>query len=689
MDQKEELRLRIDMNKVEIKKRIEKLKKSINHYRYQYHVLDIEEISSEALDSLKKELFDLEEKYPEFISKDSPTQRIGGEPLDRFEKFTHPQRMTSFNDAFSQKDMQDWLNRGVKLLTEKEKQLVEFYTEPKLDGLAIELIYNNGVLEVGATRGDGRIGENVTQNLKTIESIPLRLRDKKEVEKQIGREIDYRKIIVRGEAVITKKDFIRINKEREKLGLPLYANPRNLAAGSIRQLDSQVVKYRKLDADIYSLVSDLGQKEHSEEHKLLEVLGFKTNNKYNKICKTLEDVFLYHKELEQKRETLPYEIDGTVVTINNNRILKKLGIVGKAPRGAIAYKFPLKQSTTIIKDVEFQTGRTGAITPVAILKPVLIEGVTISRATLHNEQEIKRLGLKKGDTVVVGRAGDVIPDIIKVLDELRDGKEEDIIIPNKCPTCNTELIRKTGDIVWYCPNKDCYARKLRDITHFVSKQAFNIVGLGKSIVKQLIDIGLINDAADIFSLKKGDLMELEGFEEKASDNLINAINNAKKITFPRFIYALGIDNVGQETAELLADKFESIKQLQDVKTEELETINDIGPIVAQSIKGWFSNEKNIDFINRLENSGILLIFEKKSNKLNGKIFVLTGTMESFSRDEAKEMIRKLGGSISSTVSQNTDYVVLGENPGSKLEKAKKLGIKIIQEKEFYEIIKSA
>jgi DNA ligase (NAD+) len=424
------------MNKQEAKNRIEKLRELINHHRYLYHVLDKQEISEQALDSLKKELFDLEQEYPDLITSDSPTQRIGGKPLDVFEKIEHQKMMYSLNDAFSREDMDNWENRNNKLLTEEEKNSIKYYCEPKLDGLAIELVYRNGILEIGSTRGDGKIGENVTQNIKTIESIPLNLKTKE------------KEVIVRGEAVITKSDFIKINKQRKKDNLSVYANPRNLAAGSIRQLDSNVAAERKLTADVYSLISDLGQKTHSEEHEILEKLGFKTNNKYNKLCKNLDEVFSFYNYWQKHRETLPFEIDGLVISINDNRIFNKLGIVGKTPRGAIALKFPLMQTTTIVEDIKVQVGRTGAMTPVAILKPVDINGVTITRATLHNEKEIERLGLKIGDTVVVGRAGDVIPEISKVFPELRTGKEKNFKMPDRCPSCETKLIKPEKEIVW-------------------------------------------------------------------------------------------------------------------------------------------------------------------------------------------------------------------------------------------------
>ena len=677
-------RQHINMNKEEVKKRILKLRETINHYRYLYHVKDVSEISDEALDSLKKELFDLEQEYPDLITPDSPTQRIGGKPLPKFEKFVHPKRMTSFNDAFSKDDVEDWLNRNLKLLTEEDKQNINFYLEPKLDGLAVELIYRNGVLETGSTRGDGFVGENVTQNLKTIESIPLRLRSKEDIEKDLKRKINYNEIIVRGEAVLTKEEFKRINEEKIEKGEEVYANPRNLAAGSIRQLDPKIASERKLDADFYSLASDLGQKTHGEEHEILEILGLKTNNRYNKVCENLEEVFAYYEDLDKKRNDLPYEIDGTVVIINNIRIFDKLGVVGKAPRAAIAFKFPQKEAATILENVEFQTGRTGVVTPVGILKPVVVEGVTISRVTLHNEDEIRRLDLKIGDTVIIARAGDVIPKVIRVLTEMRNGEEIEIVFPSECPACGGSLIKK--DALWYCVKKDCFIRKYKEIVHFASKSAFNIVGLGPSIVKTLLDYKLIVDAADLFTLKKGDLFELPLFKEKASNNLINAIQSSKQITLPRFIYALSIKNVGSETANVLAERFHSIENVKKASKEELDSIIDIGEVVAESIYSYFNNRNNIEFIDKLLENGVQIIYEERESSLKGLTFVLTGTLSSITRDEAKERIRKLGGDVSSNVSVNTDYVVVGENPGSKYDKAKKLGVKIIDEKEFHELI---
>lgn len=694
------------MTKKEAKIRIEKLKKLIEKYRYSRHVLDKELVPIDVEDSLKKELFDLEQKYPEFITPDSPTQRVGGKPLEKFEKTRHPKPMLSFNDAFSQKDMEDWLERNLKLLTKEEISKIDYYCEPKLDGLAIELIYETPakggypIFKVGSTRGDGIFGENVTQNLKTIESIPLRLRDVDEVVKDLKKEglneiaenikkIGLKEVIVRGEAIITKKNFEKVNEEQIKLGQSPFANPRNLAAGSIRQLDPKITAKRRLDVNIYDLISDFGQETHEKEHKILHALGFKTNNKYSKYCKDLKEVFEFHDFWYKNREKLPYEIDGVVVQINNNKIFEKLGVVGKAPRGAIAYKFPLKQSETIVEDIKVQVGRTGAITPVAILRPVEVGGVTITRATLHNEDEIKRLGVKIGDTVIVGRAGDVIPDIIRVIPELRTGKEREFKMPKNCPACGKKLVKPEGEVLWRCENPECPARKREYFYHFVSGGAFDIVGLGPKIIDRLVDEGLISDPADLFTLKEGDISILERFGEKSAKNLINAIQSKKKIPLAKFIYALGIRNVGEETAQDLAEYFGSIEKLKGASLEELQKVMDIGPVVAKSIYEFFREKRNLKFIEKLKKVGVEIIFEKKKRyqPLKGKIFVLTGALESMTREEAKEKIRELGGEVSESVSKKTDYVVVGKEPGSKLEKAKKLGIKTLTEKEFLKMLK--
>ncbi|MDO8663325.1 MAG: NAD-dependent DNA ligase LigA [Candidatus Wildermuthbacteria bacterium] len=670
------------MNRVEAKKRIEKLKKLINHYRYLYHVLDRQEISDAAHDSLKKELFDLEQEFPEFITQDSPTQRVGGKPLAKFEKLRHPAPMLSFNDAFSVKDMEDWLERISRLLTEKEKKEVDFFCELKIDGLAVELIYENGIFKTGSTRGDGQVGENVTQNLKTIEAIPLALEIR-----NLKLEIPGH-IVVRGEAFCAKKEFEKVRD--------VFANPRNLAAGSIRQLDPKITASRNLDSFAYDLITDLGQITHEEKHRILKAWGFKTNS-YNKYCANLKSVFEFHQFWQKNREKLPYEIDGIVVIVNSNKIFEKLGVVGKAPRGAIAFKFPLKQATTIVEDIVVQVGRTGAITPVAILKPVKVGGVVISRATLHNEDEIRRLDVKIGDTVIVGRAGDVIPDIIKALPELRQGRERDFKMPQNCPACGAKLFKCEREVVWRCPNPKCFAQQKESFYHFVSRAAFNIVGLGPKIIDRLIDEGLVRDPSDLFELEEGDILPLERFAEKSAQNLISAIQSKKKITLPKFIYALGIRNVGEETSQSLAGYFGSIENLKTASLAELQKIMDIGPKVSESIYNWFRDKNNLKFLEKLIATGITI--EKVGGgpssaqarayrrEIEGRIFVLTGRLETMAREEAKERIRNLGGNISESVSSDTDYVVAGEDSGSKFEKAKELGIKILSEKDFLQLLK--
>jgi len=689
------------MTKKEAKQRIEKLKKLINYHRYLYHVLDRQEISDAALDSLKHELYELEQQYPEFITPDSPTQRVGGKPLEKFEKFTHPTPMLSFNDAFSFKEIKEWIERNEKIV--KGASRYGYYCELKIDGLAIELIYEDNVLKVGATRGDGKVGEDVTNNLKTIEAIPLRLLDKEEVVKNLKKEGLSRVakklsrswpriLVVRGEVFLSKKEFQRINTELKKKGERTYANPRNLAAGSVRQLDPKITASRKLDSFAYDIITDLGQKTHEEEHKILKAFGFKTNP-HNKFCRNLEEVEKFRNYWEKAREKLSYEIDGIVVILNNNAVFEKLGVVGKAPRGAIAYKFSPKETTTVLKNVVWQVGRTGVLTPVAILKPVEIGGVTISHATLHNLDEIKRLGVKIGDTVIVGRAGDVIPDIRKVLKNLRTGKEKEIKVPKKCPACGSRVVKIRGEVAYRCSNKNCGAIQRRNLYHFVSKGAFDIVGLGPKIIDQLMDEGLVSNPADIFELKEGDLVPLERFAEKSAKNLIEAIEKSKEISLSRFIYALGIRHVGEETAIDLAKQFGDIEKLKRASLEDLLKIKDIGEIVAKSIYNWFRDKRNLALLERLAKAGVRIInpslqlTSRRLKKLRDKTFVFTGELESMTRDEAKEKVRELGGDVSSSVSKKTDFVVVGKEPGSKYDKAKKLGVKIINEREFLKMIK--
>lgn len=682
---------------LKVKNRIEKLREVINHHRYLYHVLDRQEISDEALDALKKELFDLELEHPEFITPDSPTQRIGGKPLAGFKKFEHPEPMLSFNDAFNEKDMEDWESRFERVSAGSKKS--GYYCELKIDGLAIELIYKKGFFEIGSTRGDGYIGEDVTQNLKTVEAIPLRLLDEDEVLKNLKKQGLERftdgvrkallgELVVRGEVFITRKDFDRINKEQESLDLKIYANPRNLAAGSIRQLDPAVTRSRRLDSFAYALKTDVGQVTHEEEHLILDALGFKIN-RHNKFCSDMAEVYSFRNYWEEHREKLNYEIDGVVVAVNENKTFKKLGVVGKAPRGAIAYKFAPRESQTIVEDIIIQVGRTGTLTPVAVLRPVNVGGVTVSRATLHNLDEINRLGIKIGDTVIVGRAGDVIPDVRIVIKELRTGKEKNFHMPVKCPVCGETVVKVAGQVAYKCVNKNCPAIRREAIYHFASKRAFDFDGIGPKIIDQLMDVGLVQDSADLFRLKEKDLLNLERFASKSAQNAVEAIQAKKKVSLDRFIYSLGIDHVGEETAFALARYFKKLENLKKASLEDLKQIPDVGSVVATSIYEWFKAKYNLKLLEKLERSGVQVVNEKigkNADKLQGKSFVLTGSMESMGRDEAKDRIRELGGDVSSSVSKNTSYVVIGSEPGSKLEKAKKLGVKIIEEKEFLKLI---
>jgi len=675
------------MTKDEAKQRIEKLKKVISHHRYLYHVLNKQEISDAALDSLKHELFKLEEEYPEFITPDSPTQRVAGKPLEGFKKVAHELPMLSMEDVFSEEELGDWENY-LKRLERVAK--FEYFAELKIDGFAISLIYENGLFSCGSTRGDGKIGEDVTQNLKTIESIPLKLHihcqlPSKEIEKRISDFIEKGRIEVRGEVYMDKKDFEEFNEEQRKKGLPTFANPRNLAAGSIRQLDPKLAASRPLKFLAYDIVTSLGQKRHSEEHQILLSLGFKTDP--GKICQNLNEIIEFWWEISKKRETLPFLIDGVVVNINDNALFQKLGVVGKSPRGCRAFKFSPKQATTIIEAIRVQVGRTGAVTPVAHLKPVRVGGVTITRATLHNEDEMKRLGVKIGDTVIVGRAGDVIPDVIKTLPELRTGREKEFRFPRNCPVCGSELRKPKGEAVWRCPNSNCPARKRESLYHFTSKKAFGIAGLGPKIIDQLMDENLIFQVPDIFELKEGDLLPLEGFAEKKAKNIIEAIRDSRRIPLVRFIYGLGIRHVGEETAVDLANYFGDIEKFKKATKEELERIPDVGPEVSESIYNWFRQKRNQKLIDDLLKVGVEISPpEKISKKLTGLTFVLTGGLEKMTREEAKERIRLLGGEISESVSKKTNYVVAGQEAGSKFQKAKELGIKILTEKAFLSLI---
>ena len=691
------------MNKKSAKERVVELQRVIEKYRYAYHVLDKSLISDEALDSLKKELFDLENQYPEFITLDSPTQRVGGEPLREFKKVEHEQPMISLNDAFSVQDMSDWIEKLENFLGRKLNS--DFYCELKLDGFAVELLYEDKVFKQASTRGNGLVGEDITQNIKTVEAVPLILDDSKAKIKIP------KKLVVRGEVFVNKKEFKRMNRVQEEKGLKTYANPRNLAAGSVRQLDSKVTAGRKLDSFEYDIIMPSKQLEkwgitkHEEEHELLKSWGFKINP-HNKRVDSLEDIFkLQDYWTGKKRDDLPYEIDGIVVFVNDNKEFERAGVIGKAPRGGIAFKFSPKEATTIIEGIKIQVGRTSVLTPVAILRPVQVAGITITHATLHNFDEIQRLGVRIGDTVIVSRAGDVIPKITKVLKELRPKNTKEFEMPKVCPIDGGKVIK---DGVFYkCGNKNCGGVHKEKLYHFVSRGAFNIEGLGPKIIDRFIDEGLINDAADIFDLKEGDILTLERFGKKSAENIVREVNLKKEISLNKFIYSLGIIHIGEETSVLLADKFLSefdnarvkindlVDYFKNISLEELQEIPDVGPKVAQSVYNWFRESRNLKLLEKMEEVGVKIkvsakggsVSGEKSDKLKGLSFVLTGSLETMERGSAKERIRELGGDVSESVSKKTSYVVVGAEPGSKAEKAKRLGIKIINEKEFLNIIK--
>ncbi|HTY40067.1 MAG TPA: NAD-dependent DNA ligase LigA [Candidatus Paceibacterota bacterium] len=689
------------MTKTEAKERIARLRREINRYRTAYHVYDKSLISDEALDSLKKELFDLEQQFPDLVTPDSPTQRVGGAPQKQFRKVerTGRRRMNSLEDAFSEDDMRAWFERLENYLG--RKVTAPFYCDLKMDGLAVELIYSDGLFVQGSTRGDGFIGEDITQNLKTIEAIPLRLE---------GDDVPD-ELIVRGEVFLTKKEFERINREQEKLGGKLYANPRNVAAGSLRQLDPKVTAGRRLDFYAYGIVPRdkdetayfKAYPSHSAEYQALNKYGIKTNP-HGAAVRTFAEMFAFHEKVKKMREKLPHEIDGIVVTVDDNRLYAEAGIIGKAPRAAIAYKFSPKEATTIVLDIKVQVGRTGVLTPVAVMRPVNVGGVTVTHATLHNADEIERLGLKIGDTVIISRAGDVIPQVTQVLKEFRSGKEKTFHMPARCPVDGAKVVRDglpagRQGVAYRCSSKNCGAKHREQLYHFVSRSAFDIRGLGPQIIDRFLDEGLISDAADIFELKAGDIAVLERFGERSAENIVREISERKKTTLPRFLYALGILHVGEETALVLAKNYPGKGKhatahdvayfFKNFSLEKLQEFPDIGPKVAQSIHDWFREERNLKLLDKLDRAGIELEIVRPaagSDKLAGLSFVLTGTLETMSREQGKERIRALGGDVSESVSKKTSYVVAGAEPGSKYDKAKQLGVKILNEKELLKML---
>jgi len=663
----------------EIKERIAVLRKAIEKYRYEYHVLDRSSISQEALDSLKRELVELEQKYPELITPDSPTQRVAGKPLPEFKKVAHKVPQWSFNDAFTPEDMCEFDARTKRFLKTAVGRDIspEYVCELKIDGLKIILEYERGLLKRAATRGDGRVGEDVTHNVRTIEAVPLRL----------TRAID---VIVEGEAYLPKSRLAELNRVQKKKGEPPYANPRNVAAGSIRQMDSSITASRRLDAFVYDLSASSEKRPETQEQELqtLRELGFKVNPHFRH-CKNTDEVVAYWQEWKKTSPKEDYLIDGVVVKVNQREYQEALGYTGKAPRFGIAFKFPAEQVTTVVEDIVLQVGRTGVVTPVAALKPVLVAGSVVSRATLHNEDEIKRLDVRVGDTVILQKAGDVIPDIVSVVLELRPKNSKPYMFPTRVSACGGDgrIERILGQAAWKCVNKNSVAAERRKLYYFAGKRAFDIDGLGPKVVDLLLDNHLISGSQDLFTLKRGDLLALPRFGEKSADNLLAALEKSRRVTLPRFLIALSIPQVGEETAEDIATHFGTIDKIRRTSPEEFEAIANVGPVVARAAVSWFADTANKRLLDQLlKHVRIEKGAARASGKLSGKTFVLTGTLKTLSRDEAKRRIKALGGEVSESVSKKTSFVVAGENPGSKIEKAQELGVPILLEDAFLKAI---
>ena len=672
------------MNKAEARKRIEKLRKEIDDLRYRYHVLNDPKVTDQIYESLTEELLDLEQKFPEFADKNSPTMRVGGQVLEKFEKIKHPTLMLSLNNAFSKDDLLAWEKRTMKLIEaergEKHRKF-NYFCELKYDGLSISLEYQNGKLQRGSTRGDGAIGEDVSQNLKTIHSIPLVIDDNRDLE-------------IRGECLMPKKSWAELNKHNEKIGAQIFANPRNAAAGSIRQLDPKITAQRKLDFMAWDIASNYKNlPTHESKHAHLKKLGFKINS-HQKECADMEAVWKFIESVDKIREELPFGIDGVVVNINKIEYYPLLGIIGKAPRYAIAYKYPAEQATTIVKNIIVNVGRTGVLTPLAMFEPTVVAGSTVSKATLHNMDQIERLDIRIGDTVVIQKAGDVIPEVVQSLSNMRSGKEKKFKMPEVCPVCGGKVEKRVigekgaeASTAYYCSNPKCPAKNRRGMQHFVN--AFEIMAVGPKILDRFKEDGLISDAADLFTLKEEDVSGLERFGEKSAENIIRSINEHRHVTLPRFIYALGILHVGEQTSEDIAARFGSLEKLIHASEEQINSLENIGPVIAKSLYQWLHQKENIRFIEKLLKNGVKIEAPPKavSHKLAGKTFVITGTLDAMSRDDAKKRIKSLGGSVSESVSKLTSYLVVGADPGSKLDKAEKLGVEILDEKKFLSLIR--
>ncbi len=668
-----------------ITERLEELKKQLRYHNYRYYVLDDPHISDREYDNLMRELLEIESAYPELVTEDSPSQRVGDKPLEEFGTVEHATPMLSIANAFDEGDLLAFDQRVRKLLG---KDNIEYAVEPKVDGLSASIIYEHGRFIRGATRGDGLRGEDITQNLKTIKSIPLII-DSEDCPEYLE---------VRGEVLICLEDFSELNKKRLEKGEQPFANPRNAAAGSLRQLDPKVTAGRPLDIFIYAGIitpPSPSIKSHYEMISFLKHLGFKVVQ-YCKLCHGIEEVIKYCFEWRDRKNEFPYEADGMVVKVSSYSEQETLGAVSRSPRWAIAYKFPAIEATTVINDIQVYIGRTGALTPVAHLEPVEIDGSVVSRATLHNEDEIRRKDILIGDRVVVHKAGKIIPEVVKVIKEERTGKEKEFVMPSICPRCSAPVEKPAGESVARCTNSNCFARLERNICHYASRDAMDIEGLGKSRVEQLIEEGLIKkDVSDLYSLKMEELSSLEGMGEKSARNLLNAIESSKDRPLKRLIYALGIRHAGEHVAQILAEHYSSLEELSEVTVEELLNIHEIGPKVAGTVVEFFSRKENLLLIDTLKRAGVKVYEEKqekpeRGNQIwSGKQFVITGTLPTMSRNEAKAIIEERGGKVGSSVSKKTDFLLVGEDPGSKLDKAISLGVKIIKGEEFEDTLRES
>ena len=664
----------------DFEKKAETLREKIRHHEYLYYVIDNPEISDLEFDKLMRQLKDLEAEHPELITADSPTQRVGGKPREGFVKVPHSSPMLSLDNTYSEEELRDWERRVHEL---SGRSQVDYVCELKLDGMSLALIYEDGKLVRGITRGDGTVGEDVTLNVRTVRSVPLSI--PKEKLKKAGIPVDFE---VRGELLMPTASFKKTNEERERDGLPTFANPRNFTAGTVRQLDSNITAERRLDYFPYILLQN-GRTyfdHHSKTLAALEAAGFKVNPNH-KLVRSMDEAWAFIQRWEEKRDSLPYEIDGIVIKVDRTSLQDELGFTGKAPRWAIAYKYAARGAVTKLENVRWQVGRTGKLTPVAELAPVAIGGTTVRNATLHNMDEIERLGVKIGDWVRVERGGDVIPKVVEVDKEHPRGKKG-IEAPEKCPVCGTKVVRTEGEVDYRCVNANCPAKLRETILHFASRGVMNIDGMGDALVNQLTERGLVKNVADIYKLTKDDLLSLERMGDKSAQNILDEIEASKKRPLERVIYGLGIRMVGERTAQFLAEHFGSMEALESAGVEELQDVNEVGPRIAESIVEFFSIAANRKLVERLREAGLTLTGQKKQRgtKLTGKTFVLTGTLAHFTRDEAKMMIEDAGGKVTGSVSKKTDYVVAGADAGSKLDKAKELGVHVIDEKEMQRIV---